>query len=328
MLWLKRRNNLRAKGILGINERNIAYISRYNERKRFPLVDNKLLTKRAAQQAGIAVPELYGVIESTYQLRTLANLLEPLDQFVIKPTRGSGGKGILVLSRQDERNFVKPGGQILSLAEIRHYISNILSGVYSLGGQPDSAFIEALVISDPGLEQYSYEGLPDIRVVIFQGFPVMAMLRCPTHASDGKANLHQGAVGVGIDITTGNALHAVQNNRVISNHPDTGVDFSDLVISEWTTLLTLASSCYELTGLGYLGSDIVIDRSHGPLLLEINARPGLSIQTASGIGLRDRLMTIQQLPKSNWDIEARIAYIMANFGAIDIEPAAAGVRGC
>ena len=302
---------------MGINERNIAYISRYNERKRFPLVDNKLLTKRAAEQASIAVPELLGVIESSYQLRNLSKLLEPLEQFVVKPARGSGGKGILVIEHREKGSFVKPGGQALSLRDIRHDISNVLSGVYSLGGKPDIAFLEALVHCTPELERYSYEGLPDIRVIIFQGFPVMAMLRCPTHASDGKANLHQGAVGVGIDIATGRALHAVQNYRVIQHHPDTGVDFSDLVIDNWSNLLGLAASCHELTGLGYLGCDIVIDKSRGPLLLEINARPGLSIQTASGLGLKNRLNSIEQLAQQDWTIEQRLSYVEQYFGGAD-----------
>ncbi len=313
MTWLNRRNNLHAKGIVGINERNISYISKYNERQRFPLVDNKLLTKRAAEQANIAVPELLGVIESPYQLRKLGQLLAPLEQFVVKPARGSGGKGILVIDQRKGELFCKPSGQTLSLRNIRHDISNVLSGVYSLGGKPDSAFIESLVLCTPDLQHYSYEGLPDIRVIIFQGFPVMAMLRCPTHASDGKANLHQGAVGIGLDISTGSALNAVQLNRVIDHHPDTGVDLSDLVIPDWPTLLRLAASCHELTGLGYLGCDIVIDKNRGPLLLEINARPGLSIQTACGLGLKTRLNLIEQLPQHNWNIEQRMDYVKEHF---------------
>lgn len=313
MLWLKRRKHLRALGIVGINERNIALISRYNDRWRYPLVDNKLLTKRAAAAAGIAMPGLLGVVESNYQLRQLGNLLDPLEEFVVKPARGSGGKGILVINGRQADLFRKPSGQTLSLGDISHDISNILGGLYSLGGKPDIAFIETLVHCTPQLEKYSYEGLPDIRVIVFQGFPIMAMLRCPTHSSDGKANLHQGAVGVGIDITSGGALNAVQNNRVIHQHPDTGIDFSDLAIPDWPILLKLAASCYELTGLGYLGADIVVDRDRGPLLLEINARPGLSIQTACGLGLGGRVQQIQQYESDALGLDQRLAVVKAAF---------------
>lgn len=308
-MWITQHKKLRAIGILGLNERNVSYISRYNSRKNYPLVDNKLLTKRAAQKANISVPQLLGVIDSPYLLNNLHEILQPLQQFVVKPARGSGGKGILVITDRDADHFVKPGGRVLTLSDIHHDISNILSGVYSLGGKPDSAFVETLVQGDPLLQKYSYQGLPDIRVIIFNGFPVMAMLRCPTQLSDGKANLHQGAVGVGIDITCGKALRAVQNNRIVTTHPDTGVDFSDLVIPNWRGLLRLASSCYDFTDLGYLGCDIVLDRNRGPLILEVNARPGLSIQTATGVGLRHRLRAIEALINADMDIDKRIDII-------------------
>jgi glutathione synthase/RimK-type ligase-like ATP-grasp enzyme len=51
-----------------------------------------------------------------------------------------------------------------------------------------------------------------------------------------------------------------------------------------------------MTGLGYLGVDMVIDRERGPLLLELNARPGLQIQVANQAGLRSRLALIDQAP--------------------------------
>ena len=79
----------------------------------------------------------------------------------------------------------------------------------------------------------------------------MAMMRCATHASDGKANLHQGAVGVGLDIGTGQSLHAVQYNRIINQHPDSGIGFADLAIPHWQQVLDLAASCAGMTGLDY-----------------------------------------------------------------------------
>ena len=161
--------------------------------------------------------------------------------------------------------------------------------------------------------KYSHEGLPDIRIIVFQGFPVMAMLRCPTSDSDGKANLHQGAVGVGLGITCGSALQAVQNDQVISHHPDTGVKFADLAIPNWRTLLQLAGHCHDFTELGYLGCDIVLDQQRGPLILEVNARPGLFIQIASGIGLRSRLQNIENLAQRDWHVDERIDYSLSQF---------------
>ncbi|MCK9503308.1 MAG: alpha-L-glutamate ligase-like protein [Porticoccaceae bacterium] len=305
---------MKKKGILGMNARNVAYIARYNPRHLFPLVDDKLKTKEAARRDGIRVPELYGVVRYTGDLNDLGALLNPLEGFAVKPLRGSGGKGIIIISGRDGENFLKPSGKVVTLQDIRHDISNILSGVYSLGGRPDTAVIESLVRGLPYLLNYSFEGLPDIRVIVFNGYPVMAMMRCPTSKSDGKANLHQGAVGVGLNICNGRAIRAVQKDYLVDKHPDTGVDFSDLEIPDWEEILLLSAKCYEMTGLGYIGCDFVIDESRGPMILELNARPGLAVQIANGIGLRSRLEMVEAMGNLGLHPEERIALIKEKLG--------------
>jgi alpha-L-glutamate ligase-like protein len=304
---------LKKLGILGMNKRNIYYIGAQNDRKYYPLVDNKLKTKVVAQNANIAVPKLLVTIERQSQLRNLAEMLTGLDKFVIKPAQGSGGKGILVIMKREGDEFIKPNGQRLGLKDIQRDISNIISGLYSLGGKPDVAMIETLVEFDPIFERYSYEGVPDIRVIIYKGYPAMAMLRCSTRESDGKANLHQGAVGVGIDMALGKPLSSVQHGMPITHHPDTGYDFSELEIPYWEKILTLAASCYEVTHLGYLGVDIVLDKNLGPLILELNARPGLAIQIANRIGAVKRYDAIDKQPEG-LDVSQRVKFSMNHFG--------------
>ena len=298
---------LRADGILGINARNRAYVMRHNPRHRYPLVDDKLKTKRLALEAGIAVPELYGVVQTEHDLRGLGQLLAARTEFVIKPAHGSGGSGVLVIDGRRKDRFVKPDGRSLSLAEIEYHASNILSGIYSLGGVRDNAMIEYRVRTDPIFDPVSYQGVPDIRLLVYRGVPTMAMVRLPTRLSDGKANLHQGAVGVGIEIATGQTLTGVWQNRMVVEHPDFGVALSGLTIPNWPRLLELGAQCYELTGLGYLGVDIVLDRTHGPLLLELNARPGLAIQIANRRGLLRRLQLVDAEPELPNTPQARTA---------------------
>ena len=298
---------LRADGILGINARNRAYVMRRNPRHRYPLVDDKLKTKRLALEAGIAVPELYGVVQTEHDLSGLGPLLEAHAEFVIKPAHGSGGSGVMVIDGRRKDRFVKPDGRSLSLAEIEYHASNILSGIYSLGGVRDHAMIEYRVRTDPIFDPVSYQGVPDIRLLVYRGVPSMAMVRLPTRLSDGKANLHQGAVGVGIEIATGQTLTGVWQNRMVAEHPDFGVALSGLTIPNWPRLLELGARCYELTGLGYLGVDIVLDRTHGPLLLELNARPGLAIQIANRRGLVRRLQLVDAEPELPNTPQARTA---------------------
>lgn len=313
-MWFSSAKELKSQGVLGMNSRNIEYIARHNPRHLYPLVDNKLNTKTAAINAGIRVPKLLGVVASNHELRNLANLLEPLKKFVIKPTRGSGGKGILVISRREFDFFVKTNGTKIKQKDIRRHVNNILSGLYSLGGKPDSAMIETMVEYDSIFNDYTYEGVPDLRLIVYKGFPVMAMLRCSTHASDGRANLHQGAIGVGIDIYTGQSLFAVQHDKPILKHPDTAKNFEGLQIPHWHEILCLVAGCYEMTGLGYIGCDIVLDKTQGPMILELNARPGLAIQLASGIGLEKRLASVDRLATEIKELPAdqRVLFVMEN----------------
>lgn len=306
---------LEAAGILSMNSRNLNYISRYNPRHLLPLVDDKLTTKRMAEKAGVDVPKLIGVIEYQSGIRKLKSILEPLEQFVVKPAKGSGGKGILVITGRDGDHYVKASGENLSFDAISRDVSNILGGLYSLGGKTDLAVIESLIIADPIFNNYSFEGVPDIRIIVFRGFPVMAMMRLATRASDGKANLHQGAIGIGLDIVTGKPLRTVQHNRPVDSHPDTGHDFSQLKIPHWQKILQLSANCFEMTGLGYLGVDLVLDKSLGPLILELNARPGLAIQIANGQGIKPRLKTIEALRKHDLPIEERVTFSQQHFGA-------------
>ncbi|SDJ65592.1 alpha-L-glutamate ligase-related protein [Ferrimonas sediminum] len=307
-------SKLKTKGIMGMNQRNISYIGRYNPRSLYKLVDDKLRTKQIALKGGIDVPHLISVIGEQHEIRDLTNRIRGFAGFCIKPAQGSGGKGILVITKVSEGRFFKPSGGEITLAEMERHVSNILAGLFSLGGKNDVAVIEALIQFDPVFEGYSFEGVPDIRLIVFKGYPVMGMLRLSTAASDGKANLHQGAVGVGIDIATGRALRAVQFDQPVTHHPDTNKLLSDMAVPHWDRLLTLAAGCYEMSGLGYLGTDMVLDTERGPLLLELNARPGLAIQIANGEGLLPRLQQVESLPAHPVDVATRIARSKEWFG--------------
>lgn len=313
-MWA-RPSELRARHVIGMNRRNIGYIARYNDRSRFPLVDDKLKTKLLAHEYGVTSPELIGTITSQFEVRHVAALVRDHPAFVIKPAKGSGGKGILVIEGHADGVYRKPSGAVLGIEDLERDVSNILSGLYSLAGSPDAAMIEAMIRFDDRFADYTFEGVPDIRVIVFRGYPVMAMIRLSTAASDGKANLHQGAVGVGLDIATGRALFAVQFDRPVEVHPDTGRRLNDLEIPDWHGLLKLAAACYEMTGLGYIGADLVIDKHAGPMLLELNARPGLAIQMANGEGLGARLERVEREPDGA-DVDARVAFAVEHFGRL------------
>jgi alpha-L-glutamate ligase-like protein len=305
-------------GVLNMNKRNISYIGRYNPRKYYKRVDDKLITKQLALANDIAVPDLIGVVREQHEIIEILEMVKGRNGFVIKPSKGSGGKGILVITKVEQGRFFKANGNEVTPNEIYRHVSNILSGLFSLGGKTDVGLVEGLILFDPVFDGYSHEGVPDIRLIIFKGFPVMGMLRLSTSASDGKANLHQGAVGVGIDIATGKGLHAVQFNLPIEYHPDTGKKLVDIQVPHWDTLLHIAAGAYEMCELGYLGTDMVLDQAKGPLMLELNARPGLSIQIANGRGILPRLRHVEKMQANNMSVEERVAYAKKHFSSTPV----------
>lgn len=313
--------DLKELGILGINNRVGRYILRHNKRSNYPLVDDKVLTARRAEAWGIAMPENYMVIENYGSLKNLHLKLLDYTSFVIKPANGSQGNGIIVIKEiiKEEKNGEirllcrRSNDKLMDIEEVKHHISGILSGLYSLSGQSDTAIIQAKIDKHPIFNDYSYGGIPDIRVIVFEGFPVMSMVRLPTKSSDGRANLHQGAIGAGLNLKDGATNNAVIRNQVVALHPDTGHKLLGLKLPFWKEVLELAAQCYDMVELGYLGADIVLTPDHGPILLELNARPGLGIQIANLAGLVPRLEKIRLEAPKNLMAKERVEFSMKHF---------------
>ncbi len=97
-------------GVVGINMRNARYLLPNNPRRLYDLVDNKLRTKDLAVEHHLAIPETYGVVRSPRDTARMDRLIGDRDSFVIKPARGSGGKGILVIVAREGNYFLKPSG--------------------------------------------------------------------------------------------------------------------------------------------------------------------------------------------------------------------------
>lgn len=302
---------LRAKGILGMNARNFHIISKYNARRLYPLVDDKVQTKALALQYGVKTPDLIGVIEHQYQVKNILQMVKNHHEFVVKPAHGSGGKGVLVIKDYSDNCFMLSSGKMLTYNELYQHISNILSGLYSLGGRYDEALVEEVVHFSDIFKDYSYQGVPDVRIIVYKGYPIMAMTRLSTAESAGRANLHQGAVGVGLDIKTGKTKRAVQHNLPLTRHPDTDADLRKIEVPLWREHLLIAAKAYEMTGLGYFGADIVLDAQKGPMMLELNARPGLAIQIANGLGLKKAVKRVDKKYPSGLTPEQRVDFILS-----------------
>ena len=316
-----------SRTVLGMNARNFDYVRRYNHARGRRMADQKLRCKVVLKKNNLPVSKLLAKIKSAEELEHFNWQTLP-ESFALKPNRGFGGEGIVVVyARKKGRAdaWVKADGSLITVADLVSHIQNILDGSFSLSNKPDVAFFEERLKLLKLFKPYTWKGIPDIRIITFNRVPVMAMLRLPTKDSGGKANLHQGAIGVGIDMANGTTTTAiVGKGRLLEYVPETRLLLSGIKIPRWKDILTMAVKAQEVSGLGFLGADIAIDRDAGPVILELNARPGLSIQLANMAGLKERLERVKGVKIKSVDHGVRVG--MNLFGG-EIEENIEGLSG-
>jgi alpha-L-glutamate ligase-like protein len=289
-----------------MNRRNVEFTQLENPRRLYPLVDDKLKTKRICERAGITISPVLGRAEFHHDVKRLVSDLRGRGDFVLKPASGAMGNGVLVICDPTEEGWRSSGGRLIYPDDLAYHAESIISGLYALGGRPDVAFVEERLVIHPDFGPIAHDGVPDVRYVIFRGVPVMSMTRLPTSRSGGRANLHQGGVGAGVDLRTGRTNFAVMHSSPVTKHPDTGESVIDVKLPLFEEGLRTSVRATDETGLGYVGADIVVDANRGAVLLELNARPGLAIQLANRAGLLPRLRAIRAANLVGLDLEERI----------------------
>lgn len=318
---------MKTSDILGLNARSQLFSYKYNKARGKSIASSKIRTKRILAKAGVPVPDIYARF---IKLEKIPNFdWESLpSSFALKPNRGLGGKGIIVVKRRsnDEHGWVTTQRNVVSVDDLKLHVMDIIEGAYSIRNVPDIAFIEEYVGRHKAFRKYAYRGTPDIRIIVFNKVPIMAMLRLPTKESGGRANLHQGAIAVGVDIATGITTKAYWHGKYITHKPGTKRKLHGIRIPKWTSVLELAVKCQEVTDLGYLGADIVHHPTKGPMVLELNYQPGLSIQLANGAGLKRRLEKVEDLKVRDAEHGVKIAKALFMSDFADRVKAIEGIR--
>jgi alpha-L-glutamate ligase-like protein len=280
--------------ILGLNERNLLYVRKYNSRSAKLIADNKVITKKVLSKANIPSTKIIHIIGSKAQLNTFDFGKLPRS-FVVKPANGVAGGGIIiVVNKNKDGDFIKADGGVVSPERLYLHIQTILEGKFSHKNKPDVTIFEDRIKSYRGFKDYTYRGAPDIRILLFKKVPVMAMIRWPTIDSRGKANLSEGAAASGIDIATGITTHSIKeskNGRItnIEYVAGTTIRYSGVRIPYWEAILKYSVKAAGASGLGFCAVDFLLDDNKGPLIVELNARPGLRIQLVNEDGLKGRL---------------------------------------
>ena len=293
--------------ILGINARSAEYL-RMNTKMARKRADDKLLTKKVLKKQKISHPELLGVLTNHRKVNDF-NWEKLVGGFVIKPVKGFGGQGIMLVRKsvKEPGKFLLSDGRRVTAEDLRLHALDIVEGRYSHNNLPDKAMIEERIRIHPKFKKMAVGGAPDIRVIVFNKVPVMAMLRLPTEESGGKANLHQGALGLGIDMATGITTHGVYKNEPLKYFPETNKKVNGITIPHWDKILRMSIQTQMASKLAYLSVDMLIDAEKGPVVLELNDQPGLSIQLANMQGLKKRLERVEGITVSDADKGVKIA---------------------
>ncbi len=279
----------RLNSILGLNRRDLEFIFPRNPKHLIlEIAANKVNAKKLCMDDGLPVPDMLFLIKTRDDLKNIKWDQLP-EMFALKPCGGGRGCGIWVAIGKHDTYWQSFSGKKLDSYDLSIRVLDILDGVHSREGRDDWAFFEERIVTTRDIIGEKTFGLPDIRIIFCDGKPALAMTRIPTKKSNGKANLHQGAIGMGIDISSGETTFAVHLGRSCFNHPDTKKPLLNRAVEGWPHILDLAYRAAKVSKLGYVGIDLVIDDRKGPLILEINAKPGLDIQIANQTGLRSRL---------------------------------------
>ncbi|MEK7168916.1 MAG: sugar-transfer associated ATP-grasp domain-containing protein [Patescibacteria group bacterium] len=298
---------MKTSSILGLNSRRALFTGRYNTRKAKNIANSKIQTAKVLKNNNVPTPQIIHKFKKYEDINSFDWNSLP-DKFAIKPSRGLGGDGIIVVKKKIENGkFLTTSREEKTLEDFKLQIIDILEGAYSMNSEPDVAFIQEYVGRHTAFRKLSFRGTPDIRIIVFNKIPVMAMLRLPTKESGGRANLHQGALGLGIDLATGITTKAIQYNRPIIFKPNTNKKLNGIKIPFWNIILETAVKAQIVSGLGYAGVDIVMHPDKGPMVIELNAQPGLSIQLANMEGLKKRLERVDELAVINVDHGIKIA---------------------
>lgn len=276
---------------MGMNERNSTLIYPNNKRKNYKLADDKVLSKQILDQHQIPCAKTYAVIEKIGDIQKGWQEVQKYQKIAIKPANGSGGGGIKILKKDNSGNWIS-SSKIVSDEEVFLHMANIIMGRFSLSSY-DRVLIEECIIPHSFFAEIYPIGVPDFRVILLHEQPLMAMLRVPTNKSDGKANLHQGGLGIGIDMETGRLMEAYDGEQYFENHPDNNRVIKGKRIPHWNKILEISKQTAKHFPLNYLGVDIVIDQQLGPLIMEVNVRPGLAIQLANKTRMKKVLKELQ-----------------------------------
>jgi hypothetical protein len=161
----------------------------------------------------------------------------------------------------------------------------------------DTSTLAAFPSASPG------DGVADVRVVVYRGYPIVALARLPTESSGGSVSFHRGAVGVRLAVADGTSQGAChpRSGRELTTHPDTGAPLVDRRMPNWGGVVEAATRATPATGICYV-VDLTLTAENTPMVLHVDSRPGLALRGTGECGLFRRLQFVTALPTDGEEV--------------------------
>jgi len=296
------------------------------------IANSKTWTKKVLAGKEVPVPRQIAILKTSTQVEGFAwDKIE--GGFVVKPRSSSGGEGIWVVKKRAKwaGEWFLADGRKISVSDLRMHCLDILQGRFRLSRLPDKVLVEERIKIHPKFLRFTRVGTPDVRVIVYHSIPVMAMLRIPTEESAGRANLTQGAIGLGLDMATGITTYGVRYDQEVKKIFDRKrkkmIKVNGIKVPDWRKVLAIAVRCAQVVpGLKFFGADVFLDKEKGPVVVELNARPGLSIQICNQDGLKGRLARIEGIKVRNVAHGIKITQALFGESFVDRVTAEEGIK--
>jgi len=194
------------------------------------------------------------------------NTFKDIDRIIYKPIDGNRGRGIRAFEVSDD-----------NIESVYEELSDCPTGV-----------VEAFVVQHSELSKLSPDSVNTIRIVSISsnkrsvtdnGDKVDIAYASLRIGGGGSVvdNFHSGGMVAAIDMKTGKLVTnaADMAGNVFTKHPVTGIEIKGFEIPYFSEALEMVKDAVRKNKIeGYLGWDVAISET-GPVLIEVNARPGV-----------------------------------------------------
>src|SRR5689334_3502700 len=138
---------MKVSSILGLNARSQLYLTPLNKPKARRIADSKLLMFRTFRKAKVPTPLVYKKFKIPKDVFDFDWETLP-DSFALKPSRGFGGEGIIVVKKRAKTEkgqkikstWITTQRKRIGIEDLKLHVLDILEGAYSMKNIPDVAF--------------------------------------------------------------------------------------------------------------------------------------------------------------------------------------------